>query len=95
MVWQVKHLLAEHHIPCFIKNEYAIGAMGELSPLDALPEVWLTDDEWLPQANKLIAELLGSKVQKRDWYCATCHEHNDGSFEVCWQCGHPSPSENN
>ncbi|WP_449290063.1 DUF7577 domain-containing protein [Oceanisphaera ostreae] len=22
------------------------------------------------------------------WHCSQCGEHNAGSFEICWQCGH-------
>lgn len=87
MVWQVKQLLEDNNIPCFIKNEYASGAMGELAPLDVAPEVWLHDDEWQSKAEKLIAEVQHDTVKKPEWYCQQCKEINDGSFELCWQCG--------
>lgn len=86
-VWQVKQLLEDNQIPCFIKNEYAIGAMGELSPLDVLPEVWLTDEEWSQKAKALISKLLESNAGEKEWHCDHCNEDNDASFEVCWQCG--------
>ena len=53
MVFQIKQLLDEQGIPCFVKNEFAIGAMGELSPIDVLPEIWINDAQWLPKALKL------------------------------------------
>lgn len=88
MVWQVKQLLEENGIPCFIKNEFAIGGVGELSPLDVMPEVWLNDDEWQTRAQRLIEEMEHSRpTDGADWICNACQESNDVSFEICWQCG--------
>lgn len=87
MVWQVKQVLDDNDIPCFIKNEFAIGAMGELAPQDAMPEIWLHDEQWLPKAEKLIAQVQPSTENKPQWYCSHCQELNEGTFELCWQCG--------
>ncbi|KXI27381.1 putative signal transducing protein [Paraglaciecola hydrolytica] len=87
MVWQIKGLLESHGIPCFIKNEFAIGGVGELSPFDSLPEVWISDDEWWPKTQQVISEFELQPQQNKDWYCAQCQEQNDANFEVCWQCG--------
>jgi len=88
MVYQIKQLLDDHHIPNFIKNEFAIGAIGELSPLDVMPEVWLTDAEWQPKAEQLIAEFNQvSNTETGPWTCSECGEYNDANFELCWKCG--------
>ena len=87
MVWQIKQLLDEHGIACFIKNEFAIGAVGELSPFDVLPEVWVTDSEWEPKAAQLIAQFETQPAANSPWYCRQCEEYNEANFEVCWQCG--------
>ena len=87
MVWQIKHLLDEHGITCFIKNEFAIGAVGELSPFDVLPEVWISDSEWEPKATQLIAQFETPPGDNSPWCCRQCEEYNEASFEVCWQCG--------
>ena len=71
---------------CSIKNEFAIGAMGELSPMDVLPEVWILDNEWLTKAQQIIAE-FNQPVHTSSWNCSKCQEHNEASFELCWQCG--------
>ena len=86
-VWQIKELLESYQIPCFIKNEYAIGGAGEISPFDAWPEVWLTDEEWLPRATKIMREFEASQVSGPDWLCHSCGEKNEGNFEICWNCG--------
>lgn len=91
MVMQVKDALENAGIPCFIKNEFASGAIGELSPFDAWPEVWLSDGEWQQRAEKIIADLMSQNTQKPGWLCRHCNESNEGSFELCWQCGKESP----
>lgn len=87
-IQQVKDLLDDYDIPCFIKNEYAIGAIGELAPFDAWPEVWLADNEWHDRASQIISEFESqSKTAGNAWVCQQCQEQNDASFEICWQCG--------
>jgi len=90
MVFQIKQLLDEKGIPCFVKNEFAIGAMGELSPMDVLPEVWISDHEWLPKVEQFIADFQHQSVGSSPWVCNKCHEQNGASFELCWQCGKDS-----
>ena len=87
MVWQIKSLLEAHGIPCFIKNEFAIGAVGELSPFDVLPEVWISDNEWWPKAQQFISEFESQPEENSAWCCVQCQEYNAANFEVCWQCG--------
>lgn len=89
-VQQIKDLLESKQIDCFIKNEFAIGAVGELSPFDAWPEVWLVDAEWEAKANAFITvflEELKAQQVKGDWECERCHETNESTFEICWSCG--------
>lgn len=89
-VQQVKDLLESKQIDCFIKNEFAIGAVGELSPFDAWPEVWILDPEWEPKAKAFIDAFFKENEEKRqqaDWVCPSCNEVNDAHFEICWSCG--------
>lgn len=88
-VQQIKDLLESKQIDCFIKNEFAIGAVGVLSPFDAWPEVWITDPEWEPKAHQFVEEFRNqakSRTQS-DWVCSRCDEKNDANFELCWNCG--------
>lgn len=88
MVYRIKQLLDDNDIPNFIKNEFAIGAIGELSPMDIMPEVWLTDAEWQPKAKQLIAEFdQPGSIETEPWHCAECGEDNEANFALCWQCG--------
>ena len=88
MIWRVKQFLEDNGIPCFIRNEFAVGGIGDLSPIDSDPEVWLVDEEWRPRAQKLLDELLSSGDEKAPtaWTCKACNEQNEASFEICWQC---------
>lgn len=90
MVFQIKQLLDARGIPCFVKNEFAIGAMGELSPMDVSPEVWISDPEWLPKAQQFITDFENQATDLFPWSCKHCHEQNGASFELCWQCGEDS-----
>lgn len=93
MVWQVKQLLEDNGIPCFIKNEFAIGALGELSPLDCLPEVWINDEGWKTRAQRFIDEMDTKNValDSDPWQCTNCHESNESTFEICWKCSQGRP----
>lgn len=88
-VYQVQHVLEEAGIPCVIKNEMLSGAGGEIPLHEAMPEVWLLDDEWLAKAETVLEKFeqeLGLTKDKGDWVCKGCLEHNDAEFGVCWNC---------
>jgi hypothetical protein len=90
-VYQVKSLLDDAGIPCFIKNEFIQGAMGEVSPLDCEPEVWLIDGEWEQKAKQILSGFEIEQAQigkgdKNDWFCHACGEKNESQFAICWQC---------
>ncbi len=87
-VFQIKELLEAAGIPCFVKNEYAIGGAGEIAPFDAWPEVWLADDAWQKRAQRVIDEFRQSNQARPSWVCKECGERNEGNFEICWQCGY-------
>ena len=86
-VFQVRDLLENNGIKCSIKNEFSIGAMGELSPMDVLPEVWIHDNEWLTKAQQIIDTFQAEPESQVSWICTQCSENNESNFEICWQCG--------
>lgn len=85
LVNNVQNLIEAQEINTFIKNEFAQGAMGEISPFDSWPEVWVYDDADFDRALQ-IATSSQSISQKSDWICKHCSEKNDPSFEICWNC---------
>ncbi len=85
IVSNVKNLLELQGIKSIIKNEFAQGAVGEISAFDSWPEVWVTDDSDLNSALEVLKSMQSTQ-KAVDWVCKNCSETNDASFEVCWQC---------
>lgn len=84
LVGSVKSLLEQASIKVEVKNEYASGAVGELSAIDSWPEIWVSNlDE---ERAKIIVARLQDNTPREEWVCAVCSETNDAAFEVCWQC---------
>ncbi len=59
ILFNVKNLLEAEGIDCVVRNEYSSSAVGDLSPFETWPELWLIHDEDAPRARVLIAELMG------------------------------------
>jgi hypothetical protein len=85
LVNNAKNILDAEKISTFIKNEFAQGAVGEISAFDAWPEVWVTSDDDFEQAIEVLA-LSQNSNKGDDWVCTSCAEENGPSFEVCWNC---------
>lgn len=91
-IQQVAQMLQANSIPYMVKNEFASGAIGELAPQDAQPEVWLLDADWYAKANELLDDLRHVAADGTEWICPECDERNGSSFEVCWHCGTCNPA---
>lgn len=85
LVNNIKNLIEAQGINTFIKNEFAQGAIGEISAFDSWPEVWVFDDADFDRATEIM-KLSQNKSKTDDWVCTTCGETNDPSFEICWNC---------
>lgn len=85
LVNAVKELISAQGIEVFLKNEYAQGAMGEISPFDCWPELWVINDEDYERAIGLV-NLSQKNKHADDWICNNCTEKNDASFDICWNC---------
>jgi hypothetical protein len=70
-----------------VLNEYAHGALGDIPFLQALPEVWVSEDADLDRARRLLTELRRPPGAGRDRRCPACGESSPASFECCWKCG--------
>ncbi|CAN5465814.1 DUF2007 domain-containing protein [soil metagenome] len=79
--------LVDKGISCIIKNEVPPAA-GEIPPVEALPELWLTDKQHFIDAMQIIQyELSSLGTSKKAWYCPQCGESLEGQFDICWKCG--------
>lgn len=83
-----RNLLDSANIPTTVKNEYASGAVGELSAIDTWPELWLCIDEDYSRAMHVLQPILNDEQQPA-WTCDRCSEKNETSFETCWHCQAP------
>lgn len=90
VVHNAKNLIEAQGIEVFIKNEFAQGAVGEISTVDSWPEVWVLEDADFDRATAII-EPLQSHSQGAEWVCQNCSELNDPSFEICWNCQQEMP----
>lgn len=80
-----KNILENAGIVTVLQNEFASSAVGELSFLDAWPQLWVLDDANYEAAREIIAGMEKPRTGK-DWICSNCNEINDPSFEICWNC---------
>ena len=51
LVTNVRNLIEAQDIRTFLKNEFAQGAVGEISAFDSWPEVWVFEDSDFEQAS--------------------------------------------
>lgn len=82
-------LLRQGGIDATVLRAYSSGIAGEIPPDQALPEVWVIDDEVHARATALLHELR--HLPHLHWRCAICGEAVDGPFEQCWNCGADRP----
>jgi len=90
LVGNAKNIVENSGMEVILKNEYAAGGTGELSPLDTWPELWVVNDSDYEKAVKLIDSAL-SPENATEWRCGNCSEINDASFEFCWKCHGRNP----
>ena len=77
-------------IDASVQRRWAGSISGEIPPDQALPEVWILDDERYDAALRLLHELRNPPW--RHWVCRNCLEQVDGPFEQCWNCGAQRPA---
>ena len=90
LVGNARNIVESAGIEVVLKNEYAAGGTGELSPLDTWPELWVVRDSDYGKAVGLLENVLAPR-NAEEWRCSYCSELNDASFEVCWKCQKDSP----
>lgn len=86
VVMQAHGVIEQAGIECVIRNEYASGAVGELAPINAWPEVWVVNDGDYARAASAV-EALQQETSEPDWRCPRCDSANPATFDSCWHCG--------
>lgn len=72
-------------IAACVQRAFACGIVGQIPPDQALPEVWVQDDDEHARAAALLHEWRHRP--HRRWLCHGCGESVEGPFEQCWNCG--------
>ena len=82
----VQGLLTTAGIESQLLNEYAQGGVGELSFVEAYPELWLVNVSQSEQARNIIKSYERRDTTIETVVCPHCTEPNPETFEVCWRC---------
>jgi hypothetical protein len=91
-VGQFQSVLESEGIRTHLKNQFTSSVLGEIPFVEALPELWILEEDDLPRARRLIQELLAEpREDLPEWTCASCDVVVDGVFTQCWKCGESRP----
>lgn len=94
IVGHLRKVLENQGIACVIRNEYLLGAAGDLPANECWPELWVTDDRDYEPARRLVDAYTGpGDVPRPAWSCPTCNEWLEGQFSHCWRCGAERPDD--
>ncbi|MGF1730769.1 DUF2007 domain-containing protein [Photobacterium kasasachensis] len=86
--YSLKGMLESEHIEVQLSGECLSSATGEL-PTDVLQVgIWVREEQ-VPLARQQLAQYEHTAASC--WNCPQCAEHNEGQFEICWQCGCDRP----
>lgn len=94
LIGHLASLLDEAGIPCFVKNQYLSGGIGELPPTETWPELWVRRDHEYALAKEIVEEATRRDVLAEAapaWRCPGCGEEVEGQFALCWNCGEAAP----
>jgi hypothetical protein len=89
LVWHARNILEGVGIECALRNEFASGGVGQLSPFDAWPELWVVEDTCVYRAQTLLQRAFEDS-DVPDWTCSECGEVIGGAFSACWNCAEPA-----
>jgi hypothetical protein len=86
-VANMKNVLKMHGIESNITGENLSAAVGEIPPIEAWPQLWVTDQD-IERAKKIIEDgLKDSPESQKVLICPNCGKEVEGQFAVCWNCG--------
>ncbi|ARD23075.1 MULTISPECIES: DUF2007 domain-containing protein [Shewanella] len=86
-----KGLLETHGIMVELTGEALVGGVGELPTEMQTVDLWVNQH----QVEKARNLLESHDMERPQWQCLQCHEMNEGSFELCWQCSSPQSTPHN
>jgi uncharacterized protein YlaI len=78
-------LLGQGGIEATVQRAFSSSIAGEIPPDQALPEVWVVDNNDHARATVLLDQLRNLPHER--WLCDGCDELVEGPFTQCWNCG--------
>ena len=86
-VGQFQSVLEAEGIRTHLKNQYTSGVFGEIPFVEAIPQLWILEDDDHVKAKRLIQQLLlNPEETEPEWTCSECDSVVDGVFVRCWKC---------
>lgn len=83
----LRSVLEESGVRAFVDGAAANTALSHIGPALGGVKVFVRTVD-AEQALEIIEEIRAeSNVSTEPWFCGTCEESIDGSFDVCWSCG--------
>lgn len=77
-------------IQTFVRNEFAAGALGELSFVDCWPELWVASEANAAKARQILTDLFDtSSADGPEQQCHYCNATCPANFQRCWHCQCP------
>lgn len=77
-----------------VRNRYLAGALGEIPPVEAWPQVWIPAVQDAEAALRSLREASSElSADCPPWRCPGCDEWIEPQFAACWQCGMARPSD--
>lgn len=87
----LRGLLAEEGIKTTVLNEDVGEIAGVVPFTQAMPQVWVINDEDEERALTIVERMDSGEVRESlggtPWTCARCGEAMEGQFTTCWKCG--------
>jgi hypothetical protein len=87
MVDHLKMVLDQAGIDSVVQRRFLSGAVGEIPPTEAWPELWVLDDEQEERARELVAAASAAPERSGQRQCLACGERLAAQFDTCWKCG--------
>lgn len=87
LVVNMKNVLKMHNIESEIRNQYLNAAVGEIPPIEAWPQLWVSEED-VEQARIIIEAAEKDPPESSEIViCQKCGEEVEGHFYLCWNCG--------
>ena len=87
----IRGLLADEGIKTTVLNEDVGEVAGVVPFAQAMPQVWLVNDEDEERALEIVERMDSGEVREslggKPWKCTRCGEAIEAQFTACWKCG--------